>query len=612
MSITPDKTLIVYNTGEPASLEHMTQYAKTRRIPIGNFLGVDTPTSDRYVSFEDFYNNLFLPVIEEITEKLYTCVILGYRIPSGFSYNKRVYSTASVISLFKVAFDGIPKDNPFYNVSDISKFNSALGKDIVICFNIDTRNQQQIKMLLERIKTFKNEVSFNGSFMLDTNHSINKYPNDNIYNDISSDFYKNCKRIFNVNIRKTTKNNNNLEPCFPILLGDSVFWGWGDLIANDSYFMPTNTNRILFLSYDNRSLTSIRSDGEDNACMSAINEGYLCVAGNIGDGAFTENEINSLGGFDVYDAYDPYQSSVLNNHVVPNPFVFMHNVLNEKTIGEALFLSRPYLHDSFMVIGDPFIKVILAETTEQEDSALLELWDSVERNLTIAASYLISEGKFSNRIHERNLKANDLDMKLRLSEKSNILRNKYGTDARRGDFFKTFEGFQSFSQQVNLQIYAYDDITFRDFLLKNNLFVSRSIINMFSNYKDIFLNSVISNIKLDRTLDIQLNVLDMDGEVGYIHFELEGALDDEFTQNLFTFKSYEDVSSWKYEKTPDKMEPFDQQGIFSGLIGRKVLVRKKINFKYDIAGIEINLRYRQVLNSNKLSNYEFKTMVITS
>ena len=135
---------------------------------------------------------------------------------------------------------------------------------------------------------------------------------------------------------------------------------------------------------------------------------------------------------------------------------------------------------------------------------------------------------------------------------------------------------------------------------------------MFSNYKDIFLNSVISNIKLDRTLDIQLNVLDMDGEVGYIHFELEGALDDEFTQNLFTFKSYEDVSSWKYEKTPDKMEPFDQQGIFSGLIGRKVLVRKKINFKYDIAGIEINLRYRQVLNSNKLSNYEFKTMVITS
>ena len=67
MSITPDKTLIVYNTGEPASLEHMTQYAKTRRIPIGNFLGVDTPTSDRYASFEDFYNNLFLTVIEKIT-----------------------------------------------------------------------------------------------------------------------------------------------------------------------------------------------------------------------------------------------------------------------------------------------------------------------------------------------------------------------------------------------------------------------------------------------------------------------------------------------------------------------------------------------------------------
>ena len=612
MSITPDKTLIIHNSGEPASLEYMTQYAKIRRIPLGNFLGIDTPTSDRYSSFEEFYNSLFLPIKEKIIEKEYTCVILGYRIPSGFLYNKRIYSTASVISLFNTEFDGIPKINPYYNISDIKKFDSALGKNIVVCFNIDARNHQQIKMILERIKTFKNEISINGSFMLDTNHSINKYPNDDIYNNISSDFYKNCKRIFNVDVRKTTKNSNGLEPCFPMLLGDSIFWGWGDLIANDTYFMPTDTNRILFLSYDNRSLTSLRSDGMDNACMSAINEGYLCVAGNIGDGAFTESEINSLGGIDVYDTYDLYQSSVLDNHVVPNPFVFMHSILNGRMIGEAIFISRPYLHDSFMIIGDPFINVIFTETREQEDSALLGLWDSVERDLTIAASYIIAEGKFSSRIHERNLKANDLDMKLRLSEKSNILSNKYNTDARRGDFFKTFEGFQSFSQQINLQIHAYDDITFRDFLSKNNLFVSRSIINMFSNYKSIFLNSDIPNIKLDRVLDIQLNVLDMDGDVGYIHFELEGALDDEFTQSLFVFKSYEDVSSWRYEKTPNKIEPFDQMGIFSGLVGRKVLVRKKMNFKYDITGIEINLRYRQILNSNKLSDYKFKTMVATS
>lgn len=607
MPISTEKTLVIYNSGEPASLDYMTEYIKIRRIPTSNLYGIDTPTSDRYISYQDFESNLLNPIKNILQNNSYNCIVLGYRIPSGFLYNNRVYSVSSVISIINQQFDGIPKPNPFYNISDKSKYDSKLGKSIHVCFNIDAINTIQIKNYLNRIKLYRNNFDINGSFYLDTFHNKNSYPNDSIYSDIANSFYSNGKKLFNIDIRKTTNNTNSIEPCFSLLLNDSIFWGWGDLIANDSYFLPSNKNRFVFMSYDNRSLSSLRSDASDNACMSALNKGYACVAGNIGDGAFTEQEIaESLVG----DVYDPYYIPVISNHVVPDPFVFMESISSGRALGDAFLFSKPYFHDSFVVIGDPHLKGSVSTEKVQEDINAIELWRKVEYNLSQTAGYIFGESNIATLLYERCVRGNDLDMKTTLANVGFNLNQKYFIENRKSEFSKTFESFQLFSQQINFQIHSYDDIIFNNFLQKNNLFVSRSIINMFSNSNAILSDQYFTNIKRNRNIDLIIPIMEMDGDAGYLHFELEASLDSEYNQTIFNFKSYENVSEWLYEQTVGKYEPFTQRGVFSGLVGRKVKINKMIDFKYSLIGKEIYIRYRQVLNGRYYSKYfEMKAMI---
>jgi|APGre2960657373_1045057.scaffolds.fasta_scaffold04611_3 hypothetical protein len=604
MPITPDKTLVIYNSGDPSSLDFMTQYIKIRRIPPGNLYGIDTPTTDRYQTYEDFKYNLLDTVNNLIDINNYTCVLLGYRIPAGFIYNQRVYSCSSVISGRKIPFDGIPKRNTSYTVSSFEKFDSLL-EQIPVCFSLDVRNAIQMKILINKINSNKTGVIINGSFYLDKYHTLSKYPNDEIYFDVADSFANTAKTKFNIDVRKTAKNrNSNIEPSFSLLVNDSIFWGWGDLIANESYFSTTATNRIVFMSYDNRSMTSLRTDELDNACMAAINRGYACVAGNLGDSSFLENELH------IIDPYDPYSINTLENHVVPNPYSFMDAINSGRTVGEAFLYSKPYLHDSFVVIGDPLLNASIENSVEQEKIGAKELWLDVESNMSKSAAYMISEGKYSSILHERNLRSNDLDMKIDLSKSSYNLSNRYFIENRKNTFSGTFDLFQGFSQQINMQINAIDEITFRDFLKANNLYISRSIIKMMTNGDAMIVGNQIPNLKSEKNIYIDLFVQEMEGDAGYIHFEIDGSLDEDFDQIIFSFKSYEDTSFWKYEKTNGSMDNFEQRGIFSGLVGRRVSVSRPATYRYSLSGEELYIRYKQILNSYYESNYFYEVIII--
>ena len=604
MPITPDKTLVIYNSGEPASLDFMNQYIKIRRIPPGNLYGIDTPTSDRYQTYEDFKENLLDPINNLIDTNNYTCVLLGYRVPSGFIHNQKTYSCSSLISGIKIPFDGIPKRNTSYTTSSFEKFDLLL-QQTPVCFSFDARNTIQMKILINKINSNKNGAVVNGSFYLDKYHTLSSYPNDEIYFDIADSFANTANTKFNIDVRKTAKNRNpSIEPSFSLLVNDSIFWGWGDLIANESYFSPTSTNRIVFMSYDNRSMTSLRTDASDNACMAAINRGYSCVAGNLGDSAFLENELQ------INDPYDPYSTNALENHVVPNPYSFMDAISSGRTLGEAFLYSKPYLHDSFVIIGDPLLNVSIEASVDQEKSNAKELWMDVESNLSKSAAYIISQGKYSSLLNERNLRSNDLDMKINLSKSSYNLSSKYFIENRKNSFSGTFDLFQSFSQQINMQIASVDDITFRDFLKANNLYVSRSIVKMMTNGDAMIIGNQIQNLKNDKNIYLDLFVQEMEGDAGYIHFEIDGSLDEDFDQIVFNFKSYEDTSFWKYEKTLGSMENFEQRGIFSGLVGRRVSVSKPSTYRYSLSGEELYIRYKQILNSHYESNYFYEVMII--
>jgi len=604
MPITPDKTLVIYNSGEPASLDFMTQYIKIRRVPPANLYGIDTPTSDRYQTYEDFKQNLLDVINNLIDINNYTCVLLGYRVPSGFIHNQRVYSCSSVISGRKIPFDGTPKRNTSYTTSNFLKFDLNLSK-IPVCFSLDVKNVIQMKILINKIKSNKDGVIINGSFYLDKYHTLSSYPNDEIYFDIVDAFDNTAKNKFNIDVRKTAKNrNSNIEPSFSLLVNDSIFWGWGDLIANESYFSPTSTNRVVFMSYDNRSMTSLRIESSDNACLAAINRGYACVAGNIGDSAFLESELK------INDPYDPYSTGALENHMVPNPYSFMDALYSGRTVGEAFLYSKPYLHDSFVMIGDPLLKAYIENSIDQEKASAKELWLDTESNLSKSAAYIISEGKYSSLLHERNLRSNDLDMKIDLSKSSYNLNSKYFIENRKNTFSGTFDAFQGFSQQINMQINAIDDITFRDFLKANNLYVSRSIVKMMTNGEAMIIGNEIQNLKVDKNIYLDIFVQEMDGDAGYIHFEIDGSLDEDFDQIVFNFKSYEDTSFWKYEKTSGSMENFEQRGIFSGLVGRRVSVSRPSTYRYSLSGEELYIRYRQILNSNYMSEYFYEVIII--
>jgi hypothetical protein len=607
MPITPYKTLVIYNSGEPASLDFMTQYIRIRRIPTGNLYGIDTPTSERYKTYEDFKQNLLDTINNLIDANNYTCVLLGYRVPSAFVHNQRVYSCSSVISGRKIPFDGTPKRNTSYTTSNFSNFDLNLSQ-IPVCFSFDVKNAIQMKILINKIKSNKDGVIINGSFYLDKYHTLSSYPNDEIYFDVADAFANTAKNKFNIDVRKTAKNrNSNIEPSFSLLVNDSIFWGWGDLIANESYFSPTSTNRVVFMSYDNRSMTSLRTESliaADNACLAAINRGYACVAGNIGDSAFLENELQ------INDPYDPYSHSALENHVVPNPYSFMDALHSGRTIGEAFLYSKPYLHDSFLIIGDPLLKASIENSIDQEKKIAKELWLDVESNLSKSAACMKSQGKYSSLLHERNLRSNDIDMKIDLSKSSYNLNSKYFIENRRNTFSGTFDTFKGFSQQINMQINVVDDITFRDFLKANNLYVSRSIVEMMTNGDAIITGNEIQNLKDNKNIYVDIYVKEMDGDAGYIHFEIDGSLDEDFDQIVFSFKSYEDTSFWKYEKTNASMENFEQRGIFSGLIGRRVSVSRPSTYRYSLSGEELYIRYRQILNSNYISDYFYEVAII--
>jgi hypothetical protein len=201
-------------------------------------------------------------------------------------------------------------------------------------------------------------------------------------------------------------------------------------------------------------------------------------------------------------------------------------------------------------------------------------------------------------------------MKIDLSKSSYNLSNRYFIENRKNTFSGTFDLFQGFSQQINMQINAIDEITFRDFLKANNLYISRSIIKMMTNGDAMIVGNQIPNLKSEKNIYIDLFVQEMEGDAGYIHFEIDGSLDEDFDQIIFSFKSYEDTSFWKYEKTNGSMDNFEQRGIFSGLVGRRVSVSRPATYRYSLSGEELYIRYKQILNSYYESNYFYEVIII--
>jgi hypothetical protein len=593
------KVIVGYNANVSESRELAHLYLAALGVPSSRAVQLDCSTDSILGSYEEFRNTVEVPLRNAGREGV-SAFVLGFRVPVAFIHNGGYISSCSRLSSPYPFKPG--KINEAFHASGNYRASKLYELNIIPASSLDMPTFSQSKKLIDQAVSNLAGVDVYGSLLLDPHAPRGK--KSNYLSESLQEFENGLAPEMFPSYRRSVEQPIPYDSSFPYISGDSFFYGWGLQEANESYFVSGFDKRAIFVNADGGSLSKVRpSDGGFSPCVSAASAGYSFIIGSVGPPP--ADMIDPYVQQDPYGQYDEFGGA-------PHPTAMFISVSKKETCGEAWCLSSPILDTSFGCIGCPFGKFNVKNSVANFKLNSVEMLEETMFMVSQIAAKMDRSGKkidsFLNNFLRPSTDIVDSIFKLKMKETVTSFSKYNGVVSTKGKLSFLMMGYNHFISQIS---YGQSDLniepSFIEFILNANQKLSASFISYTPGGPQLIKETI--NVEKPGTWTAEFPLKDMDGALGFIHFQArvyneDGDLVDEL-------KSYNTHSRWKYEIYSGKMKEIPQLGVFSGRVGAKIRMNSTSgsSLKMSERG---RVMVRQILDRTKVGEWFETTTIATT
>ena len=575
-NITSERVVFVYNNNVTGSRDVALAYQQARELPDDNLISinVDAPTqgetgldSEVTLSYADYIDQVEDPLRSALAdlgvgfdssglgEGSIWVIILGFGIPTAFlDVDGTPIAIASALHrLGKSKSDRKSPNHTFNRVGNFKFFDEEDASEVFITAIIDGPTSEAAIALINRAIDIDNQTFVAGDIFVDP-YGLKETADQIEFQSDILDFVNNEAPNLGMPVNLTVDiNNPYLEPTIASFFKDSFYWGWFNPTYSKNLFFNQNQRRVFLYNADDRAASNIHYydsnratafdvNGSDHWCNIAINitPGYASCAGSV-------DEVGA-------DAY-----------LLPRPF--FESLHRGATLGEAFLFASKFVNWKTVLIGDPLMVVNFpsdlpldqdtSNTTISNKEAILRIKSSYEESLAWAHR----QSRLSSSILSTIVDSTNLSEEVYLLEVANKLNN-----------------LKSEVNQINLMAPAIDG--WLSFILQTT---RMNIFEWLNNNNENITHFLNEALKTVASTEVPASLEYPEGEWEYIfvynhilltfeniHFNLQIAADEDFTDIVVDVSTLVDIEGWKYEREQFTFVQMPNSGLPSNFSGRRI------------------------------------------
>ncbi len=587
----PSNVVIGYNSAVPESREIAELYllrigaSATRAVPL------ECSTFPLVDSYAEFAETVESP-LRGFASQGVSAYVLGYRVPVGFFHEGGVISACSRMSSPYPLSPG--RINPAFTASGSNRPSSASQLGIVPCSSLDMPTAAASRRIAEFAGVNSILADVTGTLLLDP------YPprgsSSSYLQSAINEFDAGLGSILFPERRKSVLQLEPYESTFPYVVGDSFFYGWGLVEANESYFLSQQERRALFFNADPGSLARVRtSDGGFSSCVSAAASGYAFVAGSVGNAPFPDD--------------DPYADGA-DFAGAPHPTPLFNSIGLGENAGEAFILAVPRLDTPFGCLGCPFGRFRIANGSSVVALPSQQIARETQATLSRLISRIDHSARASDDLLKRMANWDDQVLRVRLQAPIASFARDNGVRARKGMLQKLITSYHKFISQISYGKINTSEPTLLEYFEGIGEKISKNFLDYSLGGQQLLRDMKYTTFEKPGTWYVEFPLADMDGRLGFVHFQAE--VYNEGGELASELRSYSDLSLWTYEAFAGRMVDLPPQGVFSGRVGAKIRVYSADRGSSLRQSELATVRIRQVLDRQYFSEWKSYQTVATS
>ena len=595
MAISKENFIVVYRLGDEESREFAEYYADAHNMDYGNpsicplindpsaypfvidgqLVGVPCSLIEVLEDENSFNNEVLIPLQGALNHtalrdnKTIWGIVLGYNVPGGFYYNEDpsdpLLETHIVSSVSRVSRGCAKRNNTYHNInynmksklynrSIFKRFDAEDAEQCLVVSRIDSPTLALCKEIVDRGIILNKQLSIDGTFYIDPYSDKIGEDADNYEQNIL-DFSSNIIPRLGSSPWVTTFIDPYIDVTLPFAKDDSFVWSWFTDRSSSTFFYDTNSIRTFLYNADNDGAKTIRDADGITWPILALNAGYALTAGSMSD---------------------PTIEGFLNS----NPFFI--SLLKRATSGESYLYGLPYYDSPLTLFGDPLSVVAFpnVDTEIPEDQIEeSESWRLMSQDLSRTASHLYKKQTEAQEVLDKVINSNDANFEIDLLYKANSLYQDNNETSRLSQLKELTERFFQYPEK-RYEHFGLDEQspTIDNYLTGEGFKVSRLL-------TEVSGSGIISSDNLldEGFWEFEFQVQDDSFDAVNYHFVLN--------VYIYPFLSHEylvvstdsfDLINWQYEIERDNFVDMIEDGVHSGLIGRRVRYNSRFNSELEI------------------------------
>jgi len=551
MAISKDNTIFIYNENNADSLDLALQYLSIHNLDLDHLIPINCSDDEILSDYSTFQSEVENPILNALSnlDEIYV-IVLGYKVPGGFSLNGNIISSTSRLSRIRHPLS-MKFRNPLFDRKIFKRYNESISSGetldsdkALIVSRLDGPNKEFVENIIYNSNIIYNTIKVNGRFYFDP-YSDRAGTLANQYLNELLDFEDLTLPTLDLESCITTFIDPYVDSVHHQLINDSFYWGWFTDRGSKDFFRNTNSARVFFYNADYDGAFTVRdSVNIDTWPQLSLNNGYISTSGSM-------------------------SNPVVDGFLRPNPFFI---ALREgATIGEAMLYSTPYLDWTISNFGDPLIEIAFPATYVKEtlDNFIQTGLDREELNEILFEDISRLLAYRNNRLNNQNNILNtvalstDIPTEVDLLVKSNqMVQEKDFYDSTTNDFIRNLSNYlvlsviPNYREDHGLNKSNMSEIS--DYLEDTGIKISELLANEF--------NIENSNLIYDEgywSIEVQINEESN-------NFELQISNKNDFSNILLNIDSSVDETNWFFEERENIFSPLEEDGISSNFVGRRI------------------------------------------
>lgn len=550
-AIGPQNVIVIYRDADSESEDAANRYKSMHNLSDDQLVPIPCSSREILDSYSEFQTEVENPIIEAMTssssvllDRTIYAIVLMPKVPGGFDDGEDVIASTSRLARMFFTFDLNEKylDNPLYDRRVFKRFDSADADFSFIVTRIDSPLASITNTWFDNIELANSQLLINGDFFFDA-YSAYQGSQAIAYESELLDFRNGLLNDVGLNIKETVRVDPYRDALISKVQNDSFFWGWGADRGSLSFFESSANIRGFFYNADFDGANSIRDIDSRAWPVLAIRQGYIATAGSMSD---------------------PGVESFLR----PEPF--FNALFRGATMGEAFMFSQPKLNTPISCFGDPLSRFVFPLTFD--DRELIpqdQAWSNINECFAKSCINIFRKNIILKQARDLIVSGDDPDVTLELAVVFNRIGKIFEEPDWKNDYVNLANAMFNLAVIRNQTNYASFYPRINDYLEETNIIIPEITVDAILNEN---VKETISEDFLyeEGTWEFTFDLEHEQGTFAFYHFELDVSADVNFSEIIYSFDSFNDITNWFFEKSENDFQPMDFNGVTSNFAGLRI------------------------------------------